>query len=495
MSRTIRRQTLDGVRWTMINAIGEKVLSFGTTMVLARILDPSHFGLFALAFIAIDSLGILKNLGLDTAIVQRTDRVEEAANTAFFIQPILGAVFYIGLALLAPCVGKLLGHPEVEAPLRALGLIFVVMSFGNVPAALIQKSMRFGIRTVANLTGMVVYAVSAVILAKQGHGVYSLIIAYLIRWVICIAIQWIVLRWTPSRQFDWALFKEMLHFSKYVVGAWTIGFLGLNMDRFVIGRWLGITQLGYYTLCMGLANMVTSQVSTRAYQVVFPTFSNIQESQVLMRAGFIKLVKYLFLCSIPVAILLMMSPSDFLHAFYGPRWVQAAPILQILAIFGVLETMRIGIDPALLGAGRVKLVFALNTLHLIIMGAGGAWMAMHGSIKGVAWWVALSSGIPGTIALAAMMRYLRISFAELCRALVPSLGSAIFLAGVVGLAHYLRIPLLGSRAPSGIWLISMLAAGIVAYVVSVLMLDRPIARDVFNLAGMQPPKFLREAAL
>ena len=488
----LRRQTLSGVRWTMVSAIGEKVLSFGTTVILARMLDPSHFGLYALAFVAIDSLGILKNLGLDTAIVQRTDRVEEAANTAFFVQPILGAFFYISLFLLAPVVAMILNHPELVKPLRALGLIFVVMSFGNVPAALIQKSMRFGVRTVANLSGMVVYAVMAVALAHRGAGVYSLITAYLVRWVICIAIQWIALGWTPRWHFDPALFKEMLHFSKYVVGAWTIGFLGLNADRFVIGRWLGIAQLGYYTLCMGLANLVTSQMSTRAYQVVFPTFSHIQESPELVRAGFVKLVKYLCICSVPVAALLIMAPQDLLHAFYGPRWVQAAPILRVLAVFGVFETLRIGIDPALLGCGRVRLVFVLNTLHLIIMAVGGTWMAMRGSLTGVAWAVVMGSAVPGLIALTAMMHRLHIRAGELFRALRPVLISGALILLAIWCAWLVRKPLIGSLQPSGLWLAGMVGGSLLTYVAAVLWFDRPVARDVFHLAGMKAPAFIND---
>ena len=66
--RSLRARTASGLRWSFINGVGEKFLSFGTTVVLARILDPAHFGLYALAFVAIDALGIFKNLGLDAAI-------------------------------------------------------------------------------------------------------------------------------------------------------------------------------------------------------------------------------------------------------------------------------------------------------------------------------------------------------------------------------------------------------------------------------------------
>lgn len=480
---SVGRKTYSGIRWTLVNAVGEKILSFGTTLVLARILDPAHFGLYALAFVAIDSIGILKNLGLDSAIVQRKDRVEEAADTAFFVQPILGAFFYGLMVIAAQPIAALLKHAELVAPLRALGLIFVVMSFGNVPAALIQKQMRFGLRTAANLAGMLVYAVSAIALALRGAGVFSLITAYLFRWTVSIVIQWMAVGWWPRLRFDPALFREMLHFSKYVVAAWVLGCLGMNMDRLVIGRWLGVSELGYYTLCLGLATLVTSQIGAKAHQVVFPAFANIQTAPEALREGLLKLVKYLLLCALPLAVLLIAAPQDLLHAFYGPRWVSAAPVLQVLAIAGLLETLRIGLDPVLLGCGYVRLQFGLNVLHLIILSIGGAWMAMAGSLVGVAWMVVAASGVPGIVALFAMMRKLKVSLPLLAGALRPVLLSGLIAAGAISVAFWVREPLIGSLKPSGLWLLGMVLVSASAYASAVVLFDRTVIQDFLRLAG------------
>ncbi len=489
MTEALRAQTISGLRWTVINAIGEKALSFGTTVVLARILDPHHFGLYALAFVAIDSLGVFKNLGLDAAIVQRKDRVDEAADTAFVVQPILALSLYALLAVCAPFIAQLLQHPEISEPIRVLGLIIVVMSLGNVPAALIQKTMRFRLRTLSNLTGMVVYAVMAIILARRGAGVFSLITAYLMRWTVCTVIQWLSLGWVPRFRFDWELFKEMLHFSKYIVGTWTIAFLSMNVDRLVIGRWLGITELGYYTLCMGLATLVASQISARAYQVVFPAFSQVQKTPDLVRKGFLKLVKYLLLAACPAAVLLMMLPKDLLHAFYGPKWWVAGPILQVLAVFGIAETLRLGTDSALLGAGKQRLVFKLSLVHLLVQGTGGVWMAHIGSITGVAWMVTLASGFPALIMLTVMGKSLNLKTRDWWNTLRTCLMATAVMVGVLLLAHWLRRPLLGTGQPSGIWLATTLLSSLGVYVFTLWRMDPSVTEDVAHLAGFRLPVF------
>ena len=483
MSEALRSQTISGLRWTVVNAIGEKILSFGTTVVLARILDPRDFGLYALTFVAIDSLGAFKNLGLDAAIVQRQDRIDEAADTAFIVQPIIAGVTYLLLALASPWIAHALNHPELARPIQMLGLILLVMSFGNVPAALIQKRMLFRMRTVSNLIGMMVYSVLAVVLALRGAGVFSLISAYLARWIVCTTIQWFSLGWTPSWRFDWGLFKEMIRFSKYIVGTWTLAFLSMNIDRMVIGRWLGITQLGYYTLCMGLANLVAIQISARAYQVVFPAFSQVQRTPELIKSGFLKLIQYLLLAAIPMALLLYYLADDLLRAFYGPKWLVAAPILRVLAIFGIAETIRLGTDSALLGAGKQRLVFKLSLVHLAVQMTGGVWMAYRGSTTGVAAMVTLASGLPALVMLWSMSWTLHLRAADWWRALRTTALSSVAMIAALTLGHATRAIIMGSNKPSGLWLASVVLGSLTAYAATLLWSDRTVARDAWHMVS------------
>ena len=485
MKAELRRRTISGLRWIMLNAVGEKGLSFLTTMVLARILDPHHFGVYSLAFIAIDSLGVFKNLGLDAAIIQRTERIEEAADTALLVLPLVGGSLCGLLYLAAPTVAGWLGQPEVAGPMRALGLVFILMSLGNVPAALIQKYMRFRLRTAANLSGMAVYTLVAITLALRGAGVYSLIVAYLARWTVNIVVLWANVRWVPSWKFDKSLFKEMLRFSKYVMGAGIISVLAASMDRLVIGRWLGMTSLGFYTLCLGLSNLVPVQVGTRAYQIVLPAFAQMQSDPKLAKAGFLKLMQYLLLCALPAAVLLFAVPVDLLHAFFGPRWTGAAPALQILALYSVFETVRAGIDPALTGFGRIRAVFCLNLLQLALLGTGGVWMARSGSLQGVIWAVTVASCVPGLVSLTVMMRTLRISLPELLAELRAPFFSACVMIAVVGVAGLIRVPLMGSRQPSGLWLLGMAVISLLSYAAAVFWFNRPIIADLIHLSGIR----------
>ena len=490
-SQTLQSRAASGLRWTIVNVIGEKVLSFGTTMVLARLLDPRHFGLYALAFVVIDSFGIFKNLGLDAAIVQRRDRVEEAADTAVIVLPFIGMLLCALLYLIAPAAATWMGNPEAGKPIQALGLSLVIMSAGNVPAALIQRQMRFRLRTVANLIGMVVYALVAVVLAMYGFEIWSLVIAYLLRWVLTTLLQWIALGWVPRWRFDVSLFKEMLHYSKYIVGAWLVGFLASNADKVIIGRWLGATQLGYYTLCFGLANIVTSQLSTRVYLVAFPAFAEAQDTPELLRRGFLKLMKYLVMCSLPVSTLLIMAPADLLGIFYGGRWIVAAPVLQILAIAGVLQVIRSGIEPVLLGCGRSREVFTLNLLQLILLVLGGVPAAQTGRATAVAWASALAAGVPSLIGVRLVMKQIGIRFSELVQQLRPTALSVLLMVIAVSIGGIGHRTLGDSSILAWASAVMLIATGGLAYILGLLRWDRPVTQEMLRLVWPRIPTIVK----
>lgn len=484
----LRRRTFSGLRWTFLNAFGEKVLSFGTTMILARILDPVHFGLYALAFIAIDSFGIFKNLGMDAAIVQRKDRVEEAADTALIVLPLVGLLLFGLLYWSAPTIAVWMGNPEVGAPIQGLGVVLILMSLGNVPGALMQKWMRFHVRTIGNLCGMVAYAVIAVVLSLKGFGVWSLVWAYLTRWVISIPIQWVLLGWKPKWRFNPQLFKEMFRFSKYVLGAWTIGFLAANVDRVVIGRWMGATQLGYYTLCLGLANLVTSQLSVRLYQVAFPAFSEVQDNPERLKGGFLKLLKYLLICAAPLSLMFICIPRDLLFVFYGERWVVAAPVLQVLAVAGLLQAVRVGVDPILMGCGRSRAVFALNILQFVLLAVTAYFLAQSQQLALAACAVVISSATACGLGMTLVARQIRLSWREIGSTLSAGTISLGLLLLTVLVMQSLRIYLFESPEMSLFWLLIIAGSGALVYGGAIIRFDRAMAQELGEILKWRQPR-------
>ncbi len=133
---SVTRKTTQGLFWVSLSTVLIKIINFIITAILARLLDPEHFGLVAIGLIVVNFFEIFRDLGIGAALIYKKDDVDKAANTAFFLFPTAAAAFYVISYFIAPLAADFFNEPQVEAIIRALSLIFVIWSFGTLPSIL-----------------------------------------------------------------------------------------------------------------------------------------------------------------------------------------------------------------------------------------------------------------------------------------------------------------------------------------------------------------------
>ena len=235
---SLKKQTVSGVKWVLVTSIIQRILSFGATVILARILTPADFGLFALAFVMIDGFQVFKSLGFDTALVRRKEDINVAANTAFFLIPSMGVILFLILLIIAPIGAKFLNNDSVANIIRALAIIFVISCFGKVPQTILYRDMKFKFKSISEIYSTLIYVLTAVILALNKFGVWSLVIAYILRNLIQISIELYFSGWKPNFEFNKKIALEMFHFGKFVLGGSLVWFLYSNLDNLLVGKLL-----------------------------------------------------------------------------------------------------------------------------------------------------------------------------------------------------------------------------------------------------------------
>ena len=362
----LKKQTVSGVKWLVSSSFLQKAIQTGATIVLARILGPSQFGLFALAFVAINALGLFKSMGFDSALVQRKDNVEKAANTAFFVIPILGIILYLILVISAPWIGKFLNSQELAGVIRALGIIFVISCLGKVPAALLAKYMKFRQVSIIEIGAAVVYAVSAVTFALLKFGVWSLVYAYILKTLYQNILMFVYSKWIPKFEFDTKIAKEMFHFGKFIFLGAAVWFLKTNLDNALVGKFLGAAALGLYAIAFNIANFGADYFGSKVYRVVFPAFSRIQNNKYDLKQAFLKTTKITSIFAIPFCVVLFFLGGEFIKIIYGPKWIEAIPLLKVLAFAGLFNTLPVGMGSIFNATGNSKAGFWYNFTQVAI---------------------------------------------------------------------------------------------------------------------------------
>lgn len=362
---SLKHKTISGIKWVMLTSVIQRVLSFGATIVLARILTPADYGLFALAFVMIDGFGIFKSLGFDSALVRRKDEdIAKAANTAFFLIPAMGMILFGILFVVAPWGAGALGNPQVTPIIRTLGLVFVISCFGKVPQTMLYRNMQFKYKSFAEISAQLAYVATAVGLALNGFGVWSLVIAYVLKTLVQVSIEWRFAGWRPKLEFDKSIAWDMFHFGKYILGSGIVGFIYLNFDNLVVGKLLGVTMLGYYSLSMNTSNILNSYLLGKIGGVMYPAYSKIQEDSEELKRMMLKMLKHTSIIAAPFSLGLFVFAPEILRFIYGQQWIPAAGILRILAIVGLLRSLAVCIWPVFWARGKSKADFQVSLIDL-----------------------------------------------------------------------------------------------------------------------------------
>jgi O-antigen/teichoic acid export membrane protein len=471
----LKKLTVSGAKWVMAVTLIQRVMSFGTTIILARILEPADFGLFALAFVMIEGLNVLKSLGVDSALVRMKGDIQKAANTAFFLIPTTGFILFIILFFLAPIGARFLGNPFIGNIVRALGIIFVVSCFGKVPQTILYRDMKFNYRSIAELSAKTVYIIVVIVLALNKFGVWSLVAAYILQNIIQVSLEWYFSGWRPSFEFDKEIAWEMLNFGKFLLGSSIIVFIFTNSDNFLIGKLLGVTMLGYYAFARAISNYLNEYIFSRLGVIMLPAYSKIQDDDGYIRNVVVKVLKYIGMLSIPFCCFLLLFSSELLYVFFGNKWLPASNVLKVLTFVGLLNSADAALWPIFLAKGQSKTDFKLNVLQVGVFLLIVIPLTIKFSMMGTGFALLISSTLSFLVGILRLNKLIGLSFLAIYNSFHNSIMASLLML-IVGV--FLKMYLVNINVYLG--LVSKILLSGFVYVSIIYFQDKRIFHNIFN---------------
>jgi O-antigen/teichoic acid export membrane protein len=425
---SLKHKTISGIKWTFAVSIVQRIVSFGTTVILARILSPADFGLFALAFVMIDGFGIFKSLGFDSALVRRKgDNIEKACNTAFFLIPAMGMILFTVLFFFAPIGAQFFNNPQVAPLIRTIAIVFVISTFGKVPQTILYRDMKFKYKSIGEVAASVTYAFIALVLALNKFGVWSLVIAYIAKTLVQVSIEWYFSGWKPRFEFDKTIAWDMFHFGKYVLASGIISFLYSNLDNIVVGKFLGVAMLGFYAISLNISNFLGDYLLGRVGFIMFPAYSKIQEDPYDVRRVMLKTLKYVSILVFPFTFGLFAFAPDILRLVFGEKWLPATNILRILCFVGLFRCLGTTIWPIFMAKGQSKTDFQISAIQVGLFFVLIVPLAIKFKLIGVGIAVLLSNLVSFIIGIIRIKKIVFIGFRQVFASLRPAMLAAIFM--------------------------------------------------------------------
>lgn len=472
MHHQLKRDAVRGIGWAFFSSVSVRLLQIVTTLTLAKLLMPADFGIFSLASIITNAMLILPDIGFAQALIYQQGDIRKSANTAFFLSTGTSALLAGLLFLGSPMVGRAFNLPAIVLPMRVMAGTLVIAGATTVPMALLDKNLKFSRRAVPEVSAAFTYAAVSIIMAALGFRYWSMVIGWTAMMVMSAFATWCVSRWRPSMEFSPEDSRAILNYGKHLAVATLAAFIFLQVDKAAVGKWLGVTTLGFYSIAFTVCNLPATNLTAVVNRVMFPLYSKLSGDVSEIAKVYLGTIRHLSSAAFPAAVGLMVLPGPFIRLCYGEKWLGAIPLFHILAVYGLIRALGATSDAVFMATGNPRLVRKVTMTQLAVGGLFVYPVAKHFGAEGVAALFTIAY-LSGTLyGISNVRKILNLRFRDWGEAMrAPAISALVTVA-----ASFTALQLLPERGIASLAWIS--AVTMITYIAMISALDRSSLREI-----------------
>jgi PST family polysaccharide transporter len=399
-SRDIKVRAVRGVASLLARQLLVRALGFVGMLVLARVLTPAIFGVFAIAQFVVLFFDQISSLGLSAALLRKKEPVtERELSTVFTVQQLVVAGSIVLILSAAPLIVQ---HYQLQAShvalIRAMAAALLFASLKTIPTVLLERRLRHDLVAISEVTEYFAYQLAAVGLALLGLGVWALAIALLVRGLVGVVVLYAVSWWRPRFAIEWQVLKEIVRFGVPIQLANLVGLAGNAVAPVLVGSALGAAAVGFVNFSRSVCDALVFQPLIIMSRVQFRVFGHLQDerrvlAQAIERSIYLGAVLTFSLTAIAVSI------AHPMVAWIGSgKW---GPALVLLYVFAAAYLLYAVVQPLMqalkaLGDSGTQ----LQGLLLQVICQIGLFLALAGRLGAAAYAAGTAAGLVLATALA-----------------------------------------------------------------------------------------------
>ncbi len=472
----LKQRAVSGAFWYGGSRFAIQGLTWAITILVARILTPGDYGLIGFAMLVGGVADLINEIGIGAAIIQRQDLDDEDLSAVFWFSMLFSLLIYLGAWLLSPWIAKFFNQPALTSVLRVSMLTFLLESLRIIPWNLLTKRLEFKHRSIIEFIANIISAITTLVMAYTGFGVWSLVWGMLLRHAVLTIGCQCICPWWPRLRFTWSRLQKVLGFGLNVSGGQLAWYAYSNADFLVVGKLLGQQLLGLYTMVWQLAMLPVDRIAAVVNQVAYPVYAELQHDDKKLKEYFLKIVSLIATVILPLYGGLFLVAETAIPCLLGPKWLPIITPLKIMCGVGILMTFSTLIPPIVMAKGRpdISLKYTLTCLLVMPLGfLGGA----RSGITGVCWaWLILYPQLV-TIWYITTRRLVGYQWRELVIAVQPAAISTVAMCTLVIFSRFLM-----TFCASGlIRLITLVIVGIFSYIAVFIRVFKEQANETLKL--------------
>jgi len=459
----LQGRTIVAALWSLIGSGGSGIIRFVSNLVLTRLLFPEAFGLMATAMLTMTLVQIFSDTGVKTALIQHPQGDTPAfIDTSFLIALGRSLLLFLLLIISINTIANFYTQPELVPILWTMSIAFLAEGFLNPALPLLIKRLRIEKQVIYSVGTQLAGFLTTLVLVYSLKTVQALALGYVLTSIYRVLGSYLVVSYRPKFSWNREAGNSLLHFGKYIILNTMIGWAVFNVDRMVIGKLLGMEQLGYYNIALFIGVFISDVLVQVFSQSYFPAVSTIANQLSKVQGVFEKANSTIIALVAPFVMLLVLFSGEVISILYDPRYLLAGTALFWISLRSLIQILINIQSGTLLALGRPVFVTISNALGLTFLATMLPYLTSKHGLTGSGLAVVLSSLIIGIVQTISLIRSMKFDIRVV---LMPWLQLSSIMFGVY-FAYHLLSPSFQEFGESNMVFITLMAG--IASLISLL---------------------------
>lgn len=383
---TLKQQLVSGVFYTAIARYSGVFTSLIVAGVLARLLSPQDFGIVAIATVIISFFGIFTDMGISPAIVQHKELTERDLSNIYSFTLWSGAGAAILFFVASWPISTYYNSEILRTLCQLLSINLLFASLNIVPSALFYKNKEFKFIAIRSFVIQIAGGAGSIIAALCGAGLYALIINPILSSILIFGISYHRYPQRLRLTTGFVTMRKIFSYSAYQFLFNLISYFSRNLDKLLIGKYMGMAPLGYYEKSYRLMTLPLQNITQVITPVMHPILCDFQNDPQRMATSSERIVRLLAFLGMPLTVLLYFTAREVTLIVFGSQWLPSIPVFQILSLTVGIQMILSSSGSIYQAAGETRSLFICG-LFSSVLNVSGMLVGIFyfGTIEAVAW--------------------------------------------------------------------------------------------------------------
>lgn len=424
--------------WKLLERSGVQIISFVVSIILARLLEPSEYGIIAIITIFINLANVIIDGGFNTALIQKKNVDDVDFSTILYFSLALTGIVYLVLFITAPAIASFYDNKDITLVLRVLSITLIFCAYNSVQRAYVSKHLLFKKMFLCSLIGITISGIIGVVMAYMGYGVWALVAQSMSSQMVTTIVMSLIIKWHPKKMFSVERFKSLFEYGwKIFITNFIIAIYN-DIRCLFIGKLYQPASLAYFDRGKQFPSLLMVNINASLQTILFPVLSNQQDRRDRVKAIMRRSTTISCFFIFPLLVGLLVVSKPLVLFLLTDKWLPVVPFLRIFCIAYMLMPMQIANMEAVKSMGYSDITLKLEIIKKIIEAIILVLSFLLG-IEAVAWGVVVYNAICLFINLYPNIKLLNYKISEQIRDVLPSLIVSILMGLSIYWIQFLRV--------------------------------------------------------